>query len=181
MDRVTFDFSMSPDGPVIDGEPAGDPGPASTARQIIDANRYLTLATADSAGNPWASPVWYAHEGYTSFFWVSRPQARHSHNLAVRAEVSVVIFDSAVSERQAGAVYLQALAEELSGAERDQGITIFSRRSRDFGLREWSTADVTASAPHRLYRARASACYILGPNDQRFPLKTGPTFGYRFS
>jgi hypothetical protein len=27
------------------------------ARAIIDANRYMTLATADARGTPWASPV----------------------------------------------------------------------------------------------------------------------------
>ena len=146
---------------------------SSIARQIIDANRYLTLATADSTGSPWASPVWYAHEGYTSFFWVSRPQARHSRNLAVRAAASVVIFDSTVPERQAQAVYLETLAEELRGAERDHAIAIFSRKSRALGLREWHTADVTTPAPHRLYRARASACYIRAPDDQRLPVRIG--------
>jgi nitroimidazol reductase NimA-like FMN-containing flavoprotein (pyridoxamine 5'-phosphate oxidase superfamily) len=153
--------------------PAREPGPATTARQIIDASRYLTLATADSAGNPWASPVWYAHEGYTSFFWVSRPQARHSHNLAARPTAGIVIFDSTVPEGRAQAVYLQTLAEELSGAERDHAIAIFSRKSLALGLREWRTADVTTPAPHRLYRARASDCYILGRGDQRLPVKIG--------
>jgi hypothetical protein len=27
------------------------------ARTVIDANKYMTLATADDAGRPWASPV----------------------------------------------------------------------------------------------------------------------------
>jgi nitroimidazol reductase NimA-like FMN-containing flavoprotein (pyridoxamine 5'-phosphate oxidase superfamily) len=149
---------------------AREPDPASNARQIIDDNRYLTLATADSAGNPWASPVWYAHADYTSFLWVSQPQARHSRNLAARAAVSVVIFDSTVPERQAQAVYLQAMVGELRGAERDHAIKIFSSKSQALGLREWRTADVTTPAPQRLYLARASACYILAPGDQRLPV-----------
>jgi uncharacterized protein YhbP (UPF0306 family) len=145
-------------------------GSAVDARQIIDSNRYLTLATADAAGRPWASPVWYAHEDYTSFFWVSRPQARHSRNIVSRATVSAVIFDSTVAEEQAQAVYLEAQAEELSGAQRDWAIAIFSRKSRALGLGEWRAADVTAPAPRRLYRASASACFILAPGDQRLPV-----------
>jgi predicted pyridoxine 5'-phosphate oxidase superfamily flavin-nucleotide-binding protein len=35
------------------------------ARSIVDSNRYMTLATADESGRPWASPVWFAHAGYT--------------------------------------------------------------------------------------------------------------------
>lgn len=150
---------------------ASEPGPAVIARQIIDSSRYLTLATADGTGRPWACPVWYAHEDYTSFIWVSRPGARHSRNIAARATVSAVIFDSTVPEAQAQAVYLEARAEELTGADCDRAIAIFSRRSRALGLPEWGTADVTERAPHRLYRASASACYILTRHDQRLPVK----------
>jgi nitroimidazol reductase NimA-like FMN-containing flavoprotein (pyridoxamine 5'-phosphate oxidase superfamily) len=150
---------------------ASEPGPAVIARQIIDSNRYLTLATADGAGRPWACPVWYAHEDYTSFMWVSRPGARHSRNIAARATVSAVIFDSTVPEARTQAVYFEARAEELTGAECDRVIAIFSRRSRALGLTEWGPADVTERAPHRLYRASASACYILAPRDQRLPVK----------
>jgi nitroimidazol reductase NimA-like FMN-containing flavoprotein (pyridoxamine 5'-phosphate oxidase superfamily) len=54
----------------------------------------MTLATADETGCPWASPVWYAAEGYARFYWVSSPEAKHSRNLAVRPRLSIVIFDS---------------------------------------------------------------------------------------
>ena len=33
---------------------------AATVRAIIDANRYMTLSTADASGLPWVSPVWFA-------------------------------------------------------------------------------------------------------------------------
>ena len=68
-----------------------------TARAIIDANTYLTLATAGADGQPWASPVWYAHADYREFLWVSRPDARHSQNLAARAQLAIVIFDISMS------------------------------------------------------------------------------------
>jgi nitroimidazol reductase NimA-like FMN-containing flavoprotein (pyridoxamine 5'-phosphate oxidase superfamily) len=69
---------------------------SAIAQDVIDRNRYLTLATADQTGQPWASPVWYAHTGYKEFFWVSSPDARHSRNIAARPQVSIVIFDSSL-------------------------------------------------------------------------------------
>ena len=45
------------------------------ARAIVDANSYMTLATADADGAPWASPVWFAHEQYETFLWMSQPGA----------------------------------------------------------------------------------------------------------
>ena len=46
------------------------------ARAIVDANSYMTLATADADGAPWASPVWFAHEQYETFLWMSHFGAR---------------------------------------------------------------------------------------------------------
>jgi nitroimidazol reductase NimA-like FMN-containing flavoprotein (pyridoxamine 5'-phosphate oxidase superfamily) len=64
------------------------------AKAIIDSNLYLTLGTADEVGRPWVSPVYYAHEGYAEFYWVSSPEATHSRNIASRPEIAIVIFDS---------------------------------------------------------------------------------------
>lgn len=147
--------------------------PATVAREIIDANRYMTLATADGEGRPWATPVWYAHRGYTELLWVSRPEARHSRNLAVRPEVGIVIFDSTVPEGGGQAVYVEALAEEVGEAEREEGIAVISRRSEAGGAASWSVADVTGPAPLRLYRARASAHFVLAAEDRRIPVRLG--------
>lgn len=112
-----------------------DPVPddlGAIARSIVDSNRYMTLGTADEHGSPWASPVWYPPREYREFLWVSRPEARHSRNLAARPELALVIFDS----HQAGgwnAVYMTGVAEEL--ADVDDAIRIFSRHGEAQGLR----------------------------------------------
>ena len=140
---------------------------SDAARAIVDANSFMTLATADGDGRPWASPVWYAHREYSDFVWVSKPGARHSRNLAVRPEVGIVIFDSTVAPGEGRAVYVEAVARELDGAERDEALAVFSRRSREDGLAEWTVADVTAPARHRLYRATARRHFVLQSNDER--------------
>ena len=143
------------------------PDLAAAAREIIDSNLYMTLATADTEGRPWASPVWFAHEGYRHFLWVSRPEARHSRNVAVRPELALVIFDSTVAPGDAAAVYVEGRGEELEGHELERAIAIYSGRSEATGLAAWSAADVTAPARQRLYRATASAHFLLRSNDER--------------
>jgi nitroimidazol reductase NimA-like FMN-containing flavoprotein (pyridoxamine 5'-phosphate oxidase superfamily) len=141
----------------------------AVATSIIDSNRYMTLATADGDGLPWASPVWYAPVGYREFLWVSSPEARHSRNILVRPQLAIVIFDS----NQPGgwnALYMLAVAEQLAGAEVDEGIEIFSRRGEAQGLRRWMPEDVLPPARHRLFRATASEHFVLDPNDQRLPV-----------
>ena len=70
---------MSRVGPMNQIEDTG-----AVARRIVDANMYMTLATADADGRPWVSPVWYAPVTYAEFLWVSSPEARHSRNIALR-------------------------------------------------------------------------------------------------
>ena len=141
----------------------------AVARSIIDLNRYMTLATADGDGLPWASPVWYAPVGYREFLWVSKPGARHSQNLALRPELSIVIFDS----HQAGglhALYMSAVAEQLADDDIDEGIDVFSRQGEAQGLRAWTKEDVVSPARHRLYRATASEQFVLDEHDERLPV-----------
>jgi hypothetical protein len=90
----------------------------------------VTLATADGAGRPWVSLVWFASADRLEFFWVSSPDARHSRNLSVRREVAIVIFDSRVPVGDAEAVYIAAAAAQATRAELAGGIHVFSRVAR---------------------------------------------------
>ena len=137
------------------------------ARSIVDTNRFMTLATADESGLPWASPVWYAPADYRELYWVSSPEARHSRNLAQRPQLAIVIFDS---HEPGGwkALYMSAVAEEL--ADVDEGIEVFSSRSVEQGLPVWTRDDVLPPARHRLYRATVSEHFVLDPHDQRLPV-----------
>jgi uncharacterized protein YhbP (UPF0306 family) len=139
----------------------------AVARAIVDDNQYMTIATVDQDGAPWATPVWFAHEGYAEFFWVSHPDAGHSQNVHVRSEVAVVIFDSRVPVGTGRGVYLAATASQVPGDELDRGIGIFARRSVERGAKPWTRENVLAPAPHRLYRAVVTAAFVNDDRDRR--------------
>jgi pyridoxine/pyridoxamine 5'-phosphate oxidase len=143
---------------------------ASTARGLLDANVYMTLATADVDGAPWVSPVWYAHVDHREFLWVSRPEARHSRNIAVRPRVAIVIFDPTVAPGTAQAVHAEADAEEVEESDAASLLRPYSDRSEATGGRGWTGEDVTGSADRRLYRATATAHYVLDAQDRRLPI-----------
>jgi nitroimidazol reductase NimA-like FMN-containing flavoprotein (pyridoxamine 5'-phosphate oxidase superfamily) len=135
---------------------------ADIARAVLDANSFMTLATADADGTPWATPVWFATEDHRSLYWVSAPGSRHSRNIAVRPEVSVVVFDSAQVPLQVQAVYMSASAAEVTDVE--DGIAVFSRVSVRKGIGAWDASRVSGDARLRLYRATVTAHYILDPD-----------------
>ena len=143
----------------------------AVARAVFAGNRYMTLGTADEHGHPWVSPVWFARAGYDELFWVSSPNARHSRNIAARPQVSIVVFDSQVPVGSAAAVYMEATAQELTGADLDRGLDVFEREGAAQGLRPWTLDDVTGPAKHRLYRAAVAEHWVLGPHDERVPIQ----------
>jgi nitroimidazol reductase NimA-like FMN-containing flavoprotein (pyridoxamine 5'-phosphate oxidase superfamily) len=135
------------------------------ARAIIESNRYMVLGTADEAGVPWVTPVWYAQSDHREFLWVSSPDRRHSRNVVARPEVSIAIFDSTVAVGSARAVYMSARAEQVSGADLERDITRFATAGQAQGLtRRWTAQDVLAPAPYRLYRATVSQHWVLDPH-----------------
>ena len=137
------------------------------ARALVDANSSMTLATADAEGAPWASPVWFAHEQYETFLWMSQPGARHSRNIAARREIAIVIFNSTVSPRQRNAVYVEAAAAIVPDAELEDAVAVYAARSVARGLETLVLEEVSGDAPWRLYRARASAMYVLEDEHDR--------------
>jgi uncharacterized protein YhbP (UPF0306 family) len=151
-----------------------EPDREAVARGFIDTNLYMTLGTADAAGRPWASPVYYAFTGYSELLWVSRPDATHSQNLAERPELGIVIFDSTVPIGTGQGVYMEAVAEEVPGAEVERAIEVYSRRAQAHGGHAWSREDVEPPARLRLYRARVSAHSLLErESSERTPVSLG--------
>jgi nitroimidazol reductase NimA-like FMN-containing flavoprotein (pyridoxamine 5'-phosphate oxidase superfamily) len=135
----------------------------AVARGIIDENRYMALGTADETGRPWVTPVYFAPDGYRTLYWLSSPERRHSRNVVVRPEVSVVVFNSQVAIGEGQAVYMEATAAELKGEELERGIETFSRVSQRHGAREWTFEDVRPPSALRLYRAAVSGHWVLDP------------------
>jgi nitroimidazol reductase NimA-like FMN-containing flavoprotein (pyridoxamine 5'-phosphate oxidase superfamily) len=101
---------------------------SSIARSIIDANLYMVIGTADETGILWVSPVYYSSARHTEFYWISSREARHSYNLAVRPQVSLVIFDSQAAVGTGQAVYIAAFGEETVGVDLDGGLAIYNGR-----------------------------------------------------
>ena len=78
-------------------------------------------------------------------------------------EVAIAIFDSSVPVGGAQAVYMKGVANELTGAELEQGLQVFDRATRQDHGRAYGLDDVQGSALFRLYRATVSEHWVLIP------------------
>lgn len=66
-------------------------------REIINENRYLTLATTDGT-RPWIAPLEYMVDEDLNFVFFSTTDSLHVRHIENNAEVSVAIFDRAQPE-----------------------------------------------------------------------------------
>jgi hypothetical protein len=138
------------------------------ALALLEANRYLTLGTVDRDGQPWTTPVYFASAGLRQYYWISESGARHSRNLAERARVSLVVFDSTVAPYHGRALYAVATARELSGDDLDAGLAVYPGPDSR-GASPVTRDAVCGSSSYRLYRATAADLWILCPREPRRP------------
>ncbi len=152
--------------------------PVAIARAIIDTSLYMTLATADAHGRPWASPVFFASADHVEFYWVSAPEAVHSQNLLVRPEVAIVIFASEVPAGSGQAVYMAARAREVAPQDLEQALTIYpGAPARGGGL--ISQAELQPPSPYRMYCAVVTEHSILCPRGEGPCQAHGHAFDHR--
>ena len=143
-------------------------------RSILDGVAYMVLATADADGEPWASPVWFATDGYDDLYWISRPDAEHSRNIAARADISIVVFDSTNPPATRQAVYMRATAQQVSDLNAiAHGAAVFSHDSAAQGLGELTIDEVTGDTDLRLFHARVREHWIL-ENDHDVRVRVHP-------
>lgn len=60
---------------------------------ILFESSFMTLATADAAGLPWASPVEFVCDEDLRFYWLSMADTRHSRNVRANPWVAFSIYD----------------------------------------------------------------------------------------
>jgi pyridoxine/pyridoxamine 5'-phosphate oxidase len=143
-------------------------------REILLSNCFMTLATADREGRPWASPVWFATADCREFIWVSSPTVQHSRNIADRPEIGIVVFDSTQTPGDGAAVYMSAVAERVPDEDIDRALAIFGEVSQQQGLPGWPRERVSPPARNRIYRASAAERFVLRQDrDERVPVDIG--------
>jgi hypothetical protein len=143
------------------------------ARIVLDDTCYAVLATADEHGTPWATPVWFAHDGLDRLYWVSAPGSRHSQLIAQRPEIALTVFDTGAVPLEGTAFYATARAGQCPDDQVDEGLQVLNLRSEAQGLGTFTRERVTDEARLRLYVAQITEAWVLDQDadvDQRAPV-----------
>src|SRR4051794_37228164 len=104
------------------------------ARELLESTSYVVLSTADAAGSPWVTPVWFAPDGLERLYWLSWPGSRHSELIEQRPEIALTVFDSTVAPYNGAAFYATANAHQCRDEHLDVGLAVVNQRSVSQGL-----------------------------------------------
>lgn len=127
--------------------------------RILEDNRYLVIGTADGAGTPWATPVFFAALDPDTLVWVSAAESRHSTNIRQRPQVALTVFDSRVEVGHAEAAYFDARAEPVEAAGIGPALTALN--SRVPVDKRIGPEDITPAGAMTVYRATLLRRYVL--------------------
>jgi nitroimidazol reductase NimA-like FMN-containing flavoprotein (pyridoxamine 5'-phosphate oxidase superfamily) len=127
---------------------------AEKAREIIEKNIYMTIATASSDGLPWISPVFFAYDAAYNLYWTSDRNSRHSTLIRGNPRIAIAIFDSSAVEGDGTGVYIEARAMELvEPKEIAQAISVLGSRIQDEEFKINGPEAVTGDVAWRIYMA----------------------------
>jgi nitroimidazol reductase NimA-like FMN-containing flavoprotein (pyridoxamine 5'-phosphate oxidase superfamily) len=154
-------------------EVGADPELQAELRDVLDANRYLVLGTVGPDGHPRVSPVYFTHHGYRALYWVSSPDAQHTHNVHGHPEIEVVVFDSTRVPGEQQAAYLRGTAVEVAEDELvDECRRAFAGVGK--GARPFAPEELSGGARLRLFRldVREYAVHVRGGSERGLGIDT---------
>lgn len=124
------------------------------AKDIISKITHITIATSDTTGQPWNSPVYGAYDEHYNFYWTSWKESQHSINIRENNKIFLVIYDSTVPEDNHifKGVYIQAKAYELTNEEEIESAREYITKRRDKPSNH-PPAEFFGNFPRRVYKA----------------------------
>jgi uncharacterized protein YhbP (UPF0306 family) len=103
------------------------------AKQIVEQNEYLTLATVGETGAPWVSILAYTYDGDFSFYFASLPDSRHAKEAQKRSDVSFSIFDSRQDFGTGVGLQIEGTIETVGEADMARILELYYGRKYPYG------------------------------------------------
>jgi len=101
------------------------------ARELLESQSTMTLATVDDHGQPYATPLFYFPRPDLTLCWLSSAESRHSVNLRSRPRASVAVYASVNRWEKIRGVQMEGAVQEiLDAVERRATLSAYRRRFR---------------------------------------------------
>ncbi len=136
------------------------------ARQIIEENNYMVLATSDLESTPWATPVFYASNKEYRFFFLSATDSKHAKNIEVNPKAGIAIFDSRQKMGKTDGIEMEAKISVVGKGKIEEAIITYSNkvfpRSNMPPLERYIPSQYLPPSEFRFFEAIPSNIFVTG-------------------
>ncbi len=141
------------------------------AREIIETNQYVTIASANKHGEPWISPVVYSYDKNWDLYFVSIPSSKHCQNFHDNQKVSLAIFDSHQLWGEGVGLQIEAACSEVTPQESHKALTEFFKRKFPYGNpshnpKEYVEQFTNKDSKYRCYKISLQKVWMNDPNNK---------------
>lgn len=120
------------------------------ALDFINNNLYMNIASVSREGQPWNTPVFFAHAD-NKLYWFSAKASVHSKNIEENEDVFITIYDSTVKEGEGKGLYVKAAAYLIEdAAEIEKAVDVYNDKAHTFKITD---EFVSPQSPNGLYCA----------------------------
>ncbi len=96
-------------------------------RNIINTNRFMSVATTSYYNDVWIAPVYYVSDKNYNLYFVSQMRSRHVIHIIMNNQVAVSIFDSTQEEDPNG-IQIKGVVDKLSESKYQEVISLFYKK-----------------------------------------------------
>lgn len=82
-------------------------------KELIEENKFLSLATVDNDGNLWSTPLSYSYDEDYNFYFTSELDSQHIINIIDNPNVSFTIFDSTKRVSEVDGLQIRGIVGEV--------------------------------------------------------------------
>lgn len=142
------------------------------AREIIEKNQYMTIASSSKVGNPWVSPVVYVFDKNWNLYFVSMPSSRHCANINENQKVAIAIFDSQQLWGEGIGLQIEATVKVVSIKESLRVAKIYGLRKYPYGginskrAINFIKSMVFDSKKYKIYKITPKTVWMNDPNSK---------------
>src|SRR3989344_7436294 len=99
-------------------------------REYLTGGQTRMMQIATSASNqPWVCTVYYAVDKDLNIYWMSKPDCRHSKEIAKNSKVAAtIVYDQQPPRDDHRGVSVEGNAEELEGAKALKPIVLYGKQ-----------------------------------------------------
>ncbi len=136
------------------------------ARQIINQNIYLSLATSFKNRN-WIAPLFYVTDKKYLFYFISEHKSLHAQHIRKNPNSAVTIFNSQEKPEQVNGIQMSCRATELNSKIKPVIKLIYQKTEAELlKLRfpdHLNPESYLGKSPFRIYQITPKDVYILDP------------------